>query len=358
MKVGILTFHRGINHGAFYQALATQTYLRSLGVDAIILNYQSKKHLILELSGLLFRGGLRQKLQMAKKVRAFRVQQRRQNVIPTKPTSNQSKISKLSIGFDFIVVGSDIIWSHETRSLGSLAVYFGKALFPRVGIVSFAASMGPSTRPFPSNLASELGRFNGFSVRDENTRRNLGRLGFKSELVPDPTLLLDPRSMEDVNPSFSVPKVAYVLVYCSPLSRDVKIALTNFANTREMNLVVTGYHQGNLGADYTHAGPGEWLELFKNAALVVTNTFHGTVFSTLCQTNFVTLHREAIENKALDYLSRIGLSARYSYEGFDPKIASIDVEWREVGVRMNKERTKSYEFLDRALMDKRSFADD
>ena len=52
--VGILTFHDGINHGAFFQALALQTYLNKLGLCTSLVNYKNKQHWILEYKVFLY----------------------------------------------------------------------------------------------------------------------------------------------------------------------------------------------------------------------------------------------------------------------------------------------------------------
>ena len=44
MKIGILTFHDGINHGAFFQAFSTYSFLKANGYDVEIINYKNKRH--------------------------------------------------------------------------------------------------------------------------------------------------------------------------------------------------------------------------------------------------------------------------------------------------------------------------
>ncbi|MBW2166434.1 MAG: polysaccharide pyruvyl transferase family protein, partial [Deltaproteobacteria bacterium] len=54
MKIGILTFHDGINHGGFFQAYSTFSLLRSWGHDVEIINYKNSTHWFKEYKAFLF----------------------------------------------------------------------------------------------------------------------------------------------------------------------------------------------------------------------------------------------------------------------------------------------------------------
>ena len=313
-----------------------------------MLNYHSARHSFLELAGLFLKGGPRKILQMLRKFCTFRQAQQSLNLSPVRSTSSVTKISEISQNFDYIIVGSDIVWSHETKALGPLSIYFGVGLNPRKGLVAFAASMGPSAKELPSRFSEGLSRFKAISVRDKNTQSVLVRAGISSDVISDPTLLLDVHAPEfsEYLPSDIGP---YLLVYCSPLDRKTRLQLSSFAESRGLNIVVTGYYQVGLGVDFSHLGPYEWLGLFLNADFVVTNTFHGTVFSTLSGVSFITLDRDAIRNKARDYLSRLGLDRHYSDTGFNPAVLELEVDWETVGKLMRVEGINSANFLRSAL---------
>ena len=42
MKIGILTYHEGINHGGFFQAFFLQKFITGLGHNVYIINYKNK----------------------------------------------------------------------------------------------------------------------------------------------------------------------------------------------------------------------------------------------------------------------------------------------------------------------------
>lgn len=350
LKVGILTFHNGVNHGAYFQALCLQEYLVSIGFDVQILHYQSLQHFIFERLSLFHVPSLTVLRANFRKVHSFGKAQERFALSHKRLQVRMSSISKTSSYLDYVVVGSDIVWASGLKFLGKLDLYFGAGLKPKVGLVSYAASMGPSRPQMLTHpQALYLTRFNHVSVRDDNTSQAVEAHGVKTELVMDPTFLIDSigeiRSVSKPNPGIS----SYLLIYCSPLSKTIKEDLLRFAEDKNLRIVVTGYPQRGFGDDMSHAGPEEWLTLFQGAQYVITNTYHGTIFAILSNVRFITLARDVIENKALYLLRLLRLESRYLYGGFNEKILSGEIKWDRVDELILPERQRSRNFLRNAL---------
>ena len=352
MKVAILTFHLPTNHGAYFQCLALQTFLRSKGFEVKVLNYQSLLQKTLEAAGFFLGKSPRQVIANAKKVWNFRKSRGNFFLTPDRPIRRQSAIVKLANDFDYIVVGSDIVWSYEMKALGKLDVFFGKGLSPKKGLISYAASMGPSrSDSIPKDFIASLGRFNSHAVRDTNTQTALARFGFQSQVVVDPTMLVsidDLTTSSQKNPTSEFGQ--YLLVYCSPLDRKNRALISRFASERGLSVVIAGYPQEGLGKDLSHYGPHDWLDLFVSAEYVLTNTFHGTVFSILAEANFLTIDREAIRNKALHLLREVGLESRYVYGHFAADKFSLEPDWIRVSEKLSKQRKVAQEYLMTALV--------
>mgnify|MGYP000635695248 CR=1 FL=1 len=345
MRIGILTIHLATNPGAFFQAMSTQRYLENLGFESVIVNYQSPKQRWLELAGFIAKRSFKMILSNLRKRRAFQVEQKSLELFPVTATHRKSKVRTLSKDFDIIIIGSDIVWSHETRPLGNLDLFFGEGLSPRRYLVSYAASMGPSHKELPAKYVDLLSKFDYLSVRDEHTRESLEKIGLEAQVVLDPTLLANAANLVDRFTPTEVRNRNFVLVYCTFLSESSRNELRALADRESLEIVVCGYPQKNLGLDLTHLGPKSWLNLFHEAKFVVTDTFHGTIFSLLSATNFVTLDRAAIRNKALNLLSRLHLERFYSYTGVDESLFSEEIDWDRVELQLSIEREKSIEFL-------------
>ena len=136
MKIGILTFHEGINHGGFFQAFSTYSFLKSEGYDVEIINYKNKTHWLTEYKAFLVTKNPKRLISNIKKIFAFKKDQKSMNLGPF-----TKDISRIKENYDVIVVGSDIVWNYEWDFLGKDPVYFGHGLNAKKW-VSFAPSFG------------------------------------------------------------------------------------------------------------------------------------------------------------------------------------------------------------------------
>ena len=93
MKIGIITFHKDPNHGAFLQAFATMKVVESLGHDARIINYENKFYKLKNILGILkYRRPVRFLDRFSKSL-AFRRDQKQMKL--TKYTTDPNKIKKI-----------------------------------------------------------------------------------------------------------------------------------------------------------------------------------------------------------------------------------------------------------------------
>ena len=109
----------------------------------------------------------------------------------------------------------------------------------------------------------------------------------------------------------------YILIYQLAYSKELIASAKALAKKLNCKIItINGNPRQPLHAKYVFtAGPGDWLGLIKNAELVLTNSFHGTVFSILFQKNFHTylLKKQANRNdRVLSLLSALGLESRIS----------------------------------------------
>ena len=100
--------------------------------------------------------------------------------------------------------------------------------------------------------------------------------------------------------------------------------------------------------------PLEIVNKIFNAEVVVTDSFHVMVISTLLHKNFIILPRENStsqqNNRITSFLKMVGLEKRYNFK--PNKISEIDIsedEWQKVDERINIERQKSFNYLKNCL---------
>ena len=164
MRIGILTYHDGLNHGAYLQAFATMRILQEAGHDIRIINYKNREHWLQEdvRPWFKYRRPVRF-IDRIKKQRAFKEDHKR--FAMTAFTKSPDKVQKLD--FDVVVVGSDVVWNYKI--FGFDALYFGK--LPARRVISYASSFGWANLEgkHPDGVEQGLKSFDAISVRDSNT---------------------------------------------------------------------------------------------------------------------------------------------------------------------------------------------
>ncbi|WP_435624051.1 polysaccharide pyruvyl transferase family protein [Flagellimonas sp.] len=277
MKIGILTFHDGINYGAFLQAFSTQEKLKALGHHVEVINYKEPWFAFKEKAYALRMDG--KILSNIKKVRKFNRTHKLFNL--TKFTSD---LSKLEGRYDVVFFGSDEIWNINNLGFGYDLSYFGKGL-EKTRKISYAPSFG-STKLEDEKLAmvkQYVLDFEAISVRDINSRNIVSSLtGSKPPIVPDPTFLVD-HSQWSVDPHLNED---YILVYAYVLKPDHIEEMKRYSKEKKMKLISVGFHYDWCDENYLGIDPFEWLGFFKNAKHIFTSMFHGTIFSILMRRDF------------------------------------------------------------------------
>lgn len=348
MKVGILTFHEGINHGGFFQAYCLQKYLEDRGYEVEIINYKNKRHFWNEYRAFLVTRCPFRLIKNLQKILAFRRAQSHLGLFPKRLTTNADSVVNASSRYDYIVIGSDVLWDYDFVFTGNDPIYFGWQLRPARAVVSYAASMGRSKAPPPDYVVKGLESFSAISVRDQNTKLLVEQYTNKvATKVLDPTLLFDLQNLitkEDLK-NTGIRNEAYILIYAYLLPEKWRLSITKFADAKKLKIVVVGYAQPIRSIDMTTAGPFDWLRLFQRADYVITSTFHGTIFALLSQKRFLTVANSAIEHKAGSLLTDLNLIERYISGGFDEAKLQAAIDWHGVRQKLLELRKGSERFL-------------
>lgn len=311
MKIGILTFHDGINHGGYFQAFSTYSFLKSKGYNVEIINYKNKTHWLGEYKAFLFAKNPRVLVSNVKKILAFKKDQEQMNLgIFTKDAS------KIKENYDVIIVGSDVVWNYEWDFLGKDPIYFGHGLSCKKWI-SYAPSFGAvdcENTVIPSYVSQGLQKFERISVRDENSKCLVKQAcGKEAKIVLDPTFLFETNGMEmpiKVNEPF-------ILVYAYSLRVTDITQIKAFAKKNGLKVVAVGYDQPWADFNVINLGPFEWIGYFDKATYVLTGTFHGTLFSLKYRKNFIASNNKGISNKTKTILSKLGLLDRLTEGEFN-----------------------------------------
>ena len=350
MKVGVLTFHRCINYGSYWQARCLVEGLRAQGHDAELLDHDASYVRWAEwrcaFQPLLpVRTARADMPRYAAKARKFL------DAFDRLPQSRRFPLDRPEEAgeYDTILIGSDEVWNFRHPWYSSKPVFFGDGLRTR-RLASFAASFGnhdaeAGIDPF---WAAKLARFDALSVRDENSRR-LVREGIDRdpELVLDPCLQFPP---PPVPPAAA--QAPYVALYGNSLPDWFAASVRAWAAANERRIVSIGYRNDWADEQRIEAGPEEFSALIAGADAVATNFFHGCVFALAHGRPFVCAPSAYRFNKVRDLTRSLGAERHLVAEETPPAHyaellgGSLDPA---IGERIAAMRTRSSAYLAHAL---------
>jgi hypothetical protein len=311
LKIGVLTFHRCINYGSYWQARALVEGLRARGHDAELLDHDCAQVRYAELR-CAFQPLLPQRsprsdfphyAEKARRVLAAA------DALPLSPRFPLDRPDVLD-GYDAIVVGSDEVWNMHHPWYGGKAIFYGDGL-PAERLVSYAASFGnhDASEGLHHWWADKLRRFSAISVRDGNSRAMLrNSLDTEPDVVLDPVLQFPPNKPPE--PAREDEAKPYVAVYGHSFPAWYSEAVRAFARHRGFRLVSIGYRNDWADEQRIGAGPLEFARLIANAASVATNFFHGCVFALLNSRPFACVASAYRSNKLRDLVGAVGAERR------------------------------------------------
>lgn len=329
MKVGIMSMQRVVNYGSFLQAYGLRSVIVEMGHSVEFVDYLPEPSLIpeeqasrssrliakaknlLRLASPLYREYRNKQIQMNRSFSAF-YDAFQTEFLPTLGISDEGNYCP---ELDALIIGSDEVFN--CTQPGSLVGYslqlFGKD-HRAMKLVSYAASFGSTTfgKLERYHIADEIGSylrcFDAISVRDNNSAEIVTKLtGYSAKQHIDPVLLYDFPEAEEI----TIPLRDYIVVYAyAGRIQDAEAEeIRRFARKHQKKILCLGFYQPFCD-EYILASPLEVLAYMKHADYVVTDTFHGSVFSIKYQIPFATIIRESNQQKLSDLLHRFHLDDR------------------------------------------------
>lgn len=352
LKAGVITFHSAHNYGATLQAWALQKALQKLGVTPCIVNYHpwviDRLYVVPRLDTAAKRLQYLKKKDVRKRRRKLKLKYTKyqkflkDNFEFVGDYTTYEELAANPPGLSCYITGSDQVWNPDHTG-GYDPAYFLEFAEEGSRRISYAASIGRERFPaqYREACADALKHFSAISVRECSAVGAVEEVVKKTpEVVLDPTLLLS-RGEYDAIKVASKRTERYILVYMIETNRG----LVQLANSLS---AVTGlpiiqrkpgkvFHN-ELESFYTHT-PGEFLGEVEQAEYVLTNSFHGTVFSVIYKRPFVSMLHSQTGSRTVDLLKALGLEDHILYEAKDFK------DMKQFGIRDPKELKKKVEEL-------------
>ena len=349
-KIGVLTFHKCINYGSYWQARCLVEGLRARGHDAELLDHHcdcvQRAELRCAFQPTLPTRTRRQDMPAyAAKTRAFARE------IARLPLSRRFSLHEPEAvgGYDAILVGSDEVWNLSHPWYGGKELFYGVGLGSQ-RLISYAASFGSYSCHWGLHefWADQLKRFAALSVRDENSYWLVrGSTGAEPDVVLDPCLQFPPEPA--ARPEGREP---YALVYGHGFPEWLGTAVRRWAASAGVRLVSIGYRNGFADEQLIGVCPIEFARMMAGARAVITNYFHGCVFALLNRKPFVAAISDYRSNKVRSLASVLGADRRIVDSATSPRELErlLDTpQLSSVADRIAEMRGRSNAFLDAAL---------
>ncbi len=349
MKIGIITFHWATNYGAVLQAFALQEYLKEKGHVVEIIDYKPSRVVYLR-----FIGNIR-RLSFVEIVREFKINRFRKQYLnlSAERFKNSAALIKAGNDYDVFICGSDQIWNEsftlcaEGGPTLSYFIDFVKDDKPRI---AYAASFGTDklSPKVVELITPELRKFKSISVRENTGVEILRKINIESTLVLDPTLLLDSEVFKVLIAGVKTEK-EYKL-----FSHIININQLTAENIR--SFICENYFKQEKNNQY--AGEPievlEWLLCIREAQLVITNSYHGVIFSIIYHTPFIVVPVEGsnMNNRIATLLCGLGLENRIVDCVDKMKINLLreeQIKWSNVEAKLKVLRENSEKFLKNSM---------
>lgn len=347
MKVAIITLVGDFNYGNRLQNYALQEILIALGMDVSTIDNQKqsfvnrlKEHMVERVKG-------------KKQLKSISDMRREKNLRDfTKRYIHMAKADFTSNDFDCFVVGSDQVWNPSFWGTDTECYSAKRYLLRNIDEskrVAYAASFGVEELSvfWMPVFQKELSKFHAISVREVSGVEIVEKAcGKRAEVVLDPTLVLPKEKWNQM--AADVQEDNYVLTfflgeitqqkqqYIERISREHRFRIINVSNKKDK---------------YYSCRPEVFLGLIKKAKLVITDSFHATVFSIVFHTPFLSLTREQrdyckMSSRLETLLETVNMTDRYNNMSIDnPFSCSFD----NVDSLIEKRRENSFLFLKNAL---------
>lgn len=361
MKIAILTQPLGDNYGGILQNFALQTVLKKLGHTPVTIDYKKEsktnsfKRIFLNL--LLFRPLKTPYVRKApRNKQLFRFVS--ENIATTErfnPPLSKDDLAKFN--FDAYIVGSDQIW--RPRYSQHVPTYFLDFLKGDNSVkkIAYAASFGTDKIEFSETEIAEvknlLPEFDAISVR-EDSAVELCKKYLKSKAIHllDPTMLLEKDDYSKVIASdenagkigdnnLAKGRCVSYLLDATPEKLDVFDKVSSALGLEQYSIKTKSKLNEKIAVT-------EWLRAFRDSSFVVTDSFHGVVFSIIFNRPFIVISnsiRGASRFKSILKIFKLEDRLLENADNLRIDILKSPLDWASVNNIRNSEKQKALEFL-------------
>lgn len=358
MRIGILTQPLSRNYGGILQNYALQQVLRKMGHEPYTFDlglYTWKDWLIITIKCVI-----KKIIGISCTFPEYPSRRRNQEKILRKFVTKHITLASprckrptpkqiLKYKFQAIIVGSDQVWRPKYNCpIEKMYLYFTHGL--DLKRIAYAASFGTSEWEYKEtqtkNCRLLAQNFDAISVREDSGVELCEKyLNVSATHVLDPTMLLTKDDYNKLIADIPISKENYLFAYILDEDENKMSFITKIAREKRLTPIIIGAGKELKDSDSIE----KWLAYFRDAKFVVTDSFHGAVFSIIYSKGFVVIgnFRRGV-NRMQSLLTMFNLSDCLLSPPMDMEFMQNDIKninWEYVNEELDKKRKMSIFFL-------------
>lgn len=369
-KIGILTFHKSYNCGSMMQTFALQTTIKKLGGNPEIIDFSNegqKKLYQVMFPNNSIKNVVKNIILYPHKKRIQDNNEKYEEFIKNYFELSKGKFSSIDElseeNYSTIIAGSDQIWNITIDDADD--AYF-LSWVKKAKKIAYAPSFGAKNiMEHTNNIAKYKAFLNDFdfiSIRENNGKKWIKDLIDKDvPVVLDPTLLLDENEYSVlIKNQLTLPE-KFIFYYSPHYENEINTLVENIS--KKLNMPVIGFNSKTFYVKMMNLkgfklpdfeDPSIYLELIKKSEIVITTSFHGTIFSSIFKKKFWVVKNggmlksdDRVQTLAtdLDLLDRV-ISIKYD-DSFD---YNKEKNYDKYNKLLSKKRIQSMDYLEKALL--------
>ena len=362
IRIGIITLHHSYSYGACLQAFATKAVLEGMGFEVSFINYLSRNNIVKLISYRTNESLIRNFKNIVKNIflgagyyehKAF---SQFFNELKSEYalTYDSSKLN--TDGFDLLVTGSDQLWNVDL--LGGIEEPYFLNFVHNIPKVAIATSAGTHvfTESEKNAIKPWINEYKAISVREMHLKKQLEKVyNGNIEVMCDPTILLSSEEWEQHTKDIHRFECRndYILIYLVGIR--VKFFKEHYSkiidNLRErfgIDVLVVNNSRFKIYKESTNVSglsPWELLSAIKNARIVVTSSFHGTVFSILFNKPLIELYNPDNPARVEELLGSVGMK-KVLVQSYDDYVKMQEtINYDDVNPRIEAIRKKGISWI-------------
>lgn len=363
-KIGIITFHNSYNCGSMLESYAMQTILEKNNMKTEIVNFSNDGQK--ELYSVWFKNNSLRNIM--KNIILIPVHKKlvnnnnkyeefkNDNFNLSKEYDERDIISDKD--YKIVVAGSDQIWNITIKD--SNDAYFLNWV-KKARKVAYSPSFGAKNILTYSNDVQKyidyLSDFDALSIRENNGQKWIKQLlGKKVEVLLDPTMLLNQEDYNKIMATDVTINYKYIFFYSPSFNDEICKYVKKIADKYNLKVITWSAKRyytkrikryGFILPEYEN--PALYLYLIKNAELIMTTSYHGTIFSTIYRKNFITIKNGEMygdDDRVITLLNQMNMIDRLIPYEFDENFDYLaNVDYSKYDKKISALRKKSMKYI-------------